>query len=236
MKHRLTPLLSLVFVLAFPLQGSAMEILTLDRGSISVGPGLPAPIFEVGGPRISISALGAFFLFGGFGSPPCANGCAPGDSLFVGGIWGGTDLPGHVTLDGVTHLAGSTSPDADILTLALDAAFLAPQFGLSPTAVLSGPFSITGDLLRVFSLGPGGQEVTPYGLYGEGTVDVTLIKRRIAFPDPNVLRDAWLFESAEYQLQPIPEPGTLLLWGTGAAGLGLARWLSGRRGRTEIAP
>jgi hypothetical protein len=34
---------------------------------------------------------------------------------------------------------------------------------------------------------------------------------------------------ASAQLEPTPEPATLLLWGTGAAGLGLARWVKRRR-------
>jgi hypothetical protein len=53
--------------------------------------------------------------------------------------------------------------------------------------VLTGPFSIAGDLARI---GP---------------------------------RDSWLVESAEFELQPVPEPVAVGLWVTSAAGLGLTR-------------
>ena len=185
------------------------------------------PVFEVGGPRIGISGIGAFFPFGGFDSPPCRDGCAPGDRVFVGGVWGGSDLSTHVTLDGVIHGAGAVGPDAVGLVLALDAAFLAPPFGPGSTAVLTGPFSMTGDLVRIADNPSFPGEFTPFGLQGEGIVAVSLIKRRFA-PDPNGPRDFWLVESAEFELQPVPEPAAVGLWLTSAVGLELARRLRRR--------
>jgi hypothetical protein len=44
---------------------------------------------------------------------------------------------------------------------------------------------------------------------------------------------AWLFSSGFGQIEPTPEPTTLLLWATGAAGLGVVRW---RTRRLRCAP
>ena len=38
------------------------------------------------------------------------------------------------------------------------------------------------------------------------------------FPGPT-----WQYAGIEYELEPVPELTTLLLWGTGAAGVGLVR-------------
>jgi hypothetical protein len=47
------------------------------------------------------------------------------------------------------------------------------------------------------------------------------------FPPARV--GAWQFESGIADIHPTPEPATLLLFGTTAAGLGLARWKQRRR-------
>jgi hypothetical protein len=44
--------------------------------------------------------------------------------------------------------------------------------------------------------------------------------------------DYWQTDSARFELQPTPEPATLLLWGTG---LGLVRWHRRRRERAHAA-
>ena len=47
--------------------------------------------------------------------------------------------------------------------------------------------------------------------------------------------DIWSTQITELKLEPVPEPTTLLLFGTTAAGLGLARWKARRRKQEAVA-
>jgi hypothetical protein len=76
--------------------------------------------------------------------------------------------------------------------------------------VYSGPFPPTSDFL--FSL----------GFQGSGPATLTFNWCPQCF--------AWEFQSGFADIHPTPEPATLFLFGTTAAGLGLTRW-SRRRGR-----
>jgi hypothetical protein len=69
-------------------------------------------------------------------------------------------------------------------------------------------------------------------LVGAGTS--TVVIGRVLDCPPEKGNDCWHFVSASYTISPVPEPTTLLLWGTGAAGLGVARWLK-RRNSTSNA-
>lgn len=74
-----------------------------------------------------------------------------------------------------------------------------------------------------------GQIVTDE-LVGSGTASLTLFlqSRQVS---PCCTDTFWRteFSAQSYDVEPTPEPTTLLLFRTSAAGLGLARWLTRRR-------
>jgi PEP-CTERM motif-containing protein len=75
-----------------------------------------------------------------------------------------------------------------------------------------------------FSAGPGGS------FTGSGPASLTFVWLPSIGP---FLPPLWLFDSGDAEIHPTPEPATLLLWGTSAAGLGLARWWKRRRPREQ---
>src|SRR5690349_13278180 len=216
-------LLPAAFVTVSVLPAKAATI-TVDGGAISfVGGPFGVQFGNVtlrSGTDLTIQALVQIALGPGFGFQACDgstsfNACQPGAILAVGGEKVGLDFLGTATLDGVSHHFG-ISPSDDALLLIVSASATIPEFGDRAIAVLSGPFDLSGNFHRAsdLSCSPNGFPCPGenFSLDGHGTFDVVL-KR---FPTTG----AWAWDSAEFDLQPIPEPGTLLLWGTTAAGLG----------------
>jgi hypothetical protein len=134
-----------------------------------------------------------------------------------------------VTLDGITHTQlGLALPFSDQLVLTLTGAVLIPDFGNIASVVLSAPFTLDGILFRASEPPPFPpffpfREVTEYALHGQGEFLLALHRTK-----PTGV-DAWQWDSMVFELEPVPEPATLLLWGTGAAGVGLVRWVKRRR-------
>jgi hypothetical protein len=250
---RLRLLLALTLVFVCPLPAPALEIHTLEitGGSMSftMSPGVgtsPGPAhWDITGPRIALSTVqdqansGSLFrctLLGQFN-------CSPGTILQVGGGGGGgVFLGGSVTLDGVTHglNAGGNDPRLDGgLALLISAPVLIPEFGSISSVVLTAPFVLTGTLGRTglecfhpffnpFACSGDTALSTTYQLHGQGVFYGAMHRE-----NRSDFGDYWQTDSARYEFQA-PEPATLLLFGTSAAGLGLAR-LTRRRMNCDAA-
>jgi hypothetical protein len=87
---------------------------------------------------------------------------------------------------------------------------------LADHATLTVPFSFSANLPLCRFPGLLELDLTGHGLT---TIELSL----------DSSGTAWGFTRITYDFNPIPEPTTLLLFGTTAAGLGLARWVKRRR-------
>jgi hypothetical protein len=218
-------MLSLALILALPVSAWAIEILALESGSISEdGPaGAFSTLFSLEGQRLTLSLIGQTQMpawgFRWCSSTSFVPGgpCQPGSVLPIGGFLGGSDVFGSATLDGVTNIvANNSAPSTDSLSLNVTGSYPVPPIAGVTGVVFTGPFSLSGFYTRGF--GP------PFALEGHGVYTLTL-----EVVHTQILGDLWQWRNVEFDLQPIPEPATLLLWGTGAAGLGVARWVKRRR-------
>ena len=93
-----------------------------------------------------------------------------------------------------------------------------PPFGDFTKAIIKAPVLFGATFFHLEEEGPFGSSEQ---LLASAIATLTLDK--VENVPPQIAGPAWRFESIQYELEPIPEPTTLLLWGTTIAGLALAR-------------
>jgi hypothetical protein len=137
--------------------------------------------------------------------------CPAGTALSLLSRWNGNDLPGTATLRGQTYTrVGGASPDSAQLAVQWDGTALIPDLGEGGT--VTAPFTFTG----AFGTFP---DFTRFALVGSGTATLSF-SRWPAFPS------SYLLEAVTYEFDAAastPEPASLLLLGTGLAGLAARR-------------
>lgn len=147
--------------------------------------------------------------------------CAPGSMVGFGGLAASSDVSGTVTVGTESFVTGSVGFSS--LFLDFDASVVLPAV-IEPTAVVTGPMSLAGRWLF-----PQHAQPRPsISFTGSGIATVFLEPWA---PIPTL----WQFRRVEYRfvsdVEPIPEPGTLLLMATGLAAL--ARRQFARHGNAE---
>jgi PEP-CTERM motif len=190
------------------------DTINILSGSAEYGPGgivAPGVVSLIGdrGFTFNGSALGG----GGILGPPlsCIGiGCSPGTTVSLLALWSGNDLPGQATLDGVFYPnVGDLRAGSAQALIDFSGELVAPPFGQSSTAILTTPVSFSG---LFFDGVDANQLVAPRAI-----ATLTLQQTDCCGFGP-----AWRYTGVRYDIAPVPEPGTLLLFGSAVAGLGLA--------------
>jgi len=209
------------FITFMVLTGSPTLAGTINvLGSVNlIGGSEPFGVINLVGDRgFSSNVVAQFFQFG---PERCSGpGCSPGTTIslhaFAGDFFGG-----GVTLEGVFYpnVDGNVvSPcPCSLLSVNFNGQVVAPPFGQSTTVTLTVPV----DFVIEFSHDATGMDRSTEQLVASATATLTLQEFDFG-PGFGV---GWQYEGIpgiRYDLTR--EPTTLLLFGTTAAGLGLARW------------
>lgn len=141
--------------------------------------------------------------------------CTAGTTVDLLAQWVGLDAPGTATLNGVTfQVGGAQPPDAQLLARWTGSLIIPEDFTGGP---LSAPFDFTG----LFSINRIGAPSERFDLVGSGTATLTFTPFS-GFPGAFLLQSA-RYEFEESAAEPIPEPGTILLLGSGLSALAALR-------------
>jgi hypothetical protein len=165
------------------------------------------------------------------------------------GLWGPAGLPGQTqsnnlgslpdsvfgtaTLNGQTYKnvgqgTGAPQPPYLVFRLHILSSFIYPA--LSDSAIVVTPFILTGANSESSVYANDGSGVAAqFDLVGSGLSTITL---RRCSDCSNTGLEAWDWVSVRYDfMEPVPEPGTLLLLGSGATGMLGAMWRRRRGAR-----
>jgi hypothetical protein len=136
----------------------------------------------------------------------CSGECGPGMTVSLGAEWATSAVSGQLAFEGRTYDdLGGGDDFAPQAIVTFDGSFVTPS--LAPTAMLTAPFVFSGSF---FIPADDGLSITRHTLTGAGTATISLREWDSAF---------WNVDAVRYEFaapQPVPEPATMLLVGSGA--------------------
>ena len=151
----------------------------------------------------------------------CQGTCQPGETLLLDARASAPSVSGAASIDGTTFPIGFGfgGPGGEA-SVDFTGSWMAPAFTGASSATVTSPFLFEGFLFY-----PEEFQRAADTMFGQGTATLNLLWASESA--------GWALERARYEFEdtaPIPEPGTLLLLGSGLAGMVVAR----RRRRTTI--
>lgn len=221
-QHRARMAIAVLTFAILPLAPAQADPIQITQGSLS---GRFVVTVELAAPEESFFLTGTGDAVGGLFGPWRCLPCAPGSLQTLNSRWVGSDFRGQAVIDGTTYVfpSGDLGPHASVEFLGT---WLAPAFGGGLTASVTNPFLFNGVFTYPFDPALPGARTEQ--LFGHGLATVNLFWLESI--------GAWNFTGATYtfspeQIDPIPEPATMMLTGAGLAII--ARRLRRRRPARE---
>ncbi len=206
----------LVGMLALPASARA-ETITITTGTL-VGEPAGARIHLEGSGLVldgSGDATGGRWDLGFCTGTPDA--CGPGSMASLLARWADSDFQGTATLDGRSFPVGMQTSTQGSALVEFSGSARLPLFTGIERITVTAPFAFNGSVLTPIDEATG-MHATVF-LIGRGTATLNMLWNTTA-------GGAWQFENALYQFSasdPVPEPATMLLVGSGLAALTVRR-------------
>ena len=140
--------------------------------------------------------------------------CAPGSTVTLDTGWVGSDIGGEATIDGETFPVALGTQTTGALAAIFSGSIVMPGFAGTDLVSATAPFTFFGRLSYPAPLGT--VPPSPVDLTGRGTATVDL-QWISASGSWNVSGATYAFQPLD--VEPIPEPTTLILVGSGLAAL-----------------